>query len=398
MKQITILFSAFFLLQFCEINAQSGWTQKAGHLGAARYDFAGFSTNGKGYIGGGRYGGPFNSLSEWQEYNPLTNTWIIINSMTYPFTALTAFEVGGYGYIANGVNDAFYNYDTYKYNHLGNNWSTLASMTYPRLYAASTSNGSKGFLIGGYGFSAEPLNDLQEYDPLLDIWTEKETLPLSAARYYSTAFSINGNVYVFGGWNDIDYLNDLWKYDTATNHWSQMSSMPADGRQQSLAFVLNNEAFIIGGTSNSGNLKEVWKYNASNNSWLQLANFPGTNAPFGGVSFTINGKGYIVPANGTVECWEFDLGTLGIQFNSEGQKNINLYPNPVINISTVDFPSDYTAPIQIDIYDCNGKKIKSINTTSNKMTIDIHDYSKGIYFLRAQDRMSKTGIVKFMIQ
>ncbi|MFN8395921.1 MAG: kelch repeat-containing protein [Bacteroidia bacterium] len=238
---------ALALLQIGAVQGQPIWTQKADHLGAARYDFAGFSANGKGYIGGGRYAGPFNAISEWQEFNPLMNSWSMVAAMPLPYTGLNAFEVGGYGYVCNGVNDITYNYDTQRYNHLGNNWGTFAAMNYPRLHAASASNGAKGYIIGGYGFMAEPLRDLWEYDPILDSWTERDTLPFAAARYNATAFSIDGNVFLFGGWNDVDYLSDLWKYDTTTMHWTQVSSMPATGRELSLAMVLNGEAYIVGG-------------------------------------------------------------------------------------------------------------------------------------------------------
>jgi N-acetylneuraminic acid mutarotase len=230
------------------------------------------------------------------------------------------------------------------------------------------------------------------------VWTEKDTLPLLAARYNATAFSVNGNIYVFGGWDDMNYLNDLWKYDTSTNHWTPMDTMPAAGREQSLSFVLNGEAYIVGGASAAGTLKEVWKYNVTNNTWLQLADFPGTNAPVGGAAFTISGKGYIVPANGTVECWEFDLVTGDIQAESKVSPMINVNPNPVVNISALDIPPEFISPYQIDIYSSYGKKIKSINTYNNKISLMNNDFSKGIYFLRVRDRMSRSGVINFIIQ
>ena len=147
LNTITLIALNIFMIQ-----AQVVWTQKSNHLGAARLAYAGFSINGKGYFGGGAYGGSFNAISEWQEFNPLLNSWNIITPMIYPFKGLTAFEIGGFGYVANGVNTAFYNYDTFKYNQAGNNWSTLSSLVYPRLYSTSTANGSKGFIIGGYAF------------------------------------------------------------------------------------------------------------------------------------------------------------------------------------------------------------------------------------------------------
>lgn len=394
----TTLFLFIFILNVFQLPAQATWTQKADHLGAARYDFAGFAAGGNGYIGGGRYAGPFNSISEWQQFNPSTNTWSIMTPMPYPYTALSAFEVGGFGYVMNGVNDAFYDYDTYKYNHLGNNWSTLASMTYPRLYSASTANGAKGYVIGGYGFSAEALRDLWEYNPVLDLWTEKDTLPLIAARYNATAFSITGNIYVFGGWGDIGYLNDLWKYDTTSGHWAQASPLPSAGRAQSLSFVLNDEAYVVGGTSNGGNLKEVWKYNAVNDAWQQQTDFPGTNAPLLGAAFVLNGKGYIVSANGTSECWEFDPGTVNVDAVGKNEFNLSLYPNPLQTSSSLDFSGNFQAPLQVEIYNSCCEKLSSLQSNGKRLVIDRSEYKNGIYFLRVRDHASIVKTIKFVVQ
>ena len=98
------------------------------------------------------------------------------------------------------------------------------------------------------------------------------------------------NVYVFGGMNDMGTLNDLWKYDTATTHWTQITSMPSVPRMQCLSFVIGNEAYVVGGSLNGSNSKEVWKYDATTDTWTPLPDFPGLNAPFGGTSFVINGK------------------------------------------------------------------------------------------------------------
>ncbi|MCX6276427.1 MAG: T9SS type A sorting domain-containing protein, partial [Bacteroidetes bacterium] len=381
-----LVLSIFITALNFPVLSQPVWTQKSNYSGVARFDFAGFSLNGKGYIGGGRYGGPFNSISEWQEYNPVSDSWNIITPMTYPFTALSAFEIAGTGYVMNGVNDAFYNYDTFRYNQAGNNWSTGAQNNYPRLYASGVSNGVKGYIIGGYGFSAESLNDLWEYNPVLDAWTEKDTLPLSAARYYASAFSILGNVYVFGGTNDFGNLNDLWKYDTATTHWTQMSSMPSVERMQSLSFVINNEAYVVGGSLNGTNSKEVWKYDAITDTWTALPDFPGLNAPFGGVAFTINGKGYIVTGNGTSECWEFDPGINNTTENPAESITVSLSPNPVVGISVLQFKERNTAGYTIEITNSLGVIVKTLRTNLTEVFIDRKELTTGIYFARIHDQ------------
>jgi hypothetical protein len=63
-------------------NAQSGWTQKSDYSGSPRHDYAGYSAGNFGYIEGGRYGGPFNAISEWQKFDPTNNIREIVAPMT----------------------------------------------------------------------------------------------------------------------------------------------------------------------------------------------------------------------------------------------------------------------------------------------------------------------------
>jgi hypothetical protein len=174
--------------------------------------------------------------------------------------------------------------------------------------------------------------------------------------------------------------------------------MPSQGRQQSLSFVLNDEAYIIGGTAISGpGLKEVWNYNAANDTWTQLADFPGTNAPFGGIGFTIDGKGYIVTGNGSKECWEFDPGFTYIA-DSKKALEFSLYPNPVYGKSTLFLPDDITLPVSLMVYDCYGRMIKSKKSFNSEIPVNKSDFTPGIYFLRITDGNSNSRTSKFIIE
>jgi N-acetylneuraminic acid mutarotase len=398
MKNRICVFTFLMIMTILGLQTRAQWSQKTHHSGFARYDFAGFSANGKGYMGGGRYAGPFNAISEWQEFDPVTDVWNVITPMPYPFTGLAAFGIGGYGYVSCGVNDAFFNYETYKYNQAGNNWGIVTNMLYPRLYASTATVGSKGYIIGGYGFAAEPMNDIWEYNSLIDIWTEKTALPFEAARYYATAFSVGSDVFVFGGTNYDGYLNDLWKFDTNLDQWFQMTSMPAEARFQSNSFVIADTAYVVGGVTISGtNLKEVWQYQASSDTWSQLPDFPGTTGPFGGVSFVIDEKGYIVTGNGTKECWVFDPYWAVNVSEKESSLNLSLYPNPVINESVVTIPANGSKSFVVEITNSYGRLVKTMKTSGNRLTVDRDEFTCGVYFLRVQDEFLRTGALKFIV-
>jgi len=158
--------------------------------------------------------------------------------------------------------------------------------------------GGFGFAIGGKGYvgagyNGANLNSVWEYNPALDSWTQKTSLPV-AARWV-TSFVIGTDGYVFGGITSSGHSNSLYKYNTLNNTWTTMASLPSTGRYGVSGFALNGYGYIVGGNEGSASgpvNKELWQYNPANNSWIQKAQLPVANGRYGISSFTLNGKGY----------------------------------------------------------------------------------------------------------
>ncbi|MEI7981296.1 MAG: kelch repeat-containing protein [Bacteroidota bacterium] len=364
--------------------AQGVWTQKANYLGARRFDFFGYALNNKGYMGTGTYGGINSFLGDWQEFDPVLNTWTQKAPLPMPFKGGAGFAAGNFGYAATGANDAMFIADTYEYNAIGNNWSTKAPFVMVRLYSTGIGAGNSGYIIGGYDVTALPMNDCWEFNQAANTWTQRASLPASAARYYATGFSVNGKVYIFGGTDGNNFLHDLWEYNPASNTWTQKASLPGVGRQQAHAFILNNNAYIVGGFPIAGGtLKEVWKYNPVTNQWSQLADFPGATGPAGGVSFAINGLGYVVCGNGTAECWEFNPQVTGVQDPGTIVK-VTMFPNPATKTITVNIPVG-TSRINASIYSVSGRMVQNdIEPGESGATIDITGLQPGFYILKVK--------------
>ena len=130
-------------------------------------------------------------------------------------------------------------------------------------------------------------------------WVQKKSLyNLVAGRKFAVGFSINGKGYVGTGYSyGFGYLgawnNDLWQYDTLTNSWTQMASMPTVGREYATAFVINNKAYVgCGVTASNSPYNDLWEYNPLSNSWTRKADMPnsGLSLPH---SFTLNNKGFV---------------------------------------------------------------------------------------------------------
>lgn len=126
-------------------------------------------------------------------------------------------------------------------------------------------------------------------------WSTIANMPNGTERQYARAFKGNNGFYVFGGDGPTGALNNLFKYDIATNTWSLMANKPGAGLIGPACFEFGNKVIIAGGkTSTAGvNSAEVWEYDLSNNSWTQKNNFPYTPR-WHACTAVINGNGYMV--------------------------------------------------------------------------------------------------------
>lgn len=104
----------------------------------------------------------------------------------------------------------------------------------------------------------------------------------STLRYAHTANAIGGKLYVYGGYhwsNSANYLNDLWRYDPATNAWAQMAT-GLNGRYNHASAVLNGKLYVQGGYGwgasggGSGILDDLMVYDPATDTWTQLQKAP----------------------------------------------------------------------------------------------------------------------------
>ena len=123
-------------------------------------------------------------------------------------------------------------------------------------------------------------------------WVQKANYP-GAAVANALAFSINNKIYVGMGRNATGCKNDLWEYDPSNNRWTEKSDLPVTNISgyNAAYFTANNKAYII------INNDKMWEYNPSNNNWAQKADCP-IKIFYNSYSFGINGKGYVGGAGG----------------------------------------------------------------------------------------------------
>ena len=175
---------------------------------ASSMDSPGFVINGKAYIP---------AAGEMHEYDPATQVWTI---KSYPdalgyFGGGAAFSINGKGYLGVGwVHGQSANVsDFYEYDPITDIWTKKAS--FPGLVRGNPTSfalpNGKGYVGMGYSNSlSRYYNDMWEYDPALDTWTRIVDFP-GSPRFGARAFVIGSEAYIVSGYGGI-YEKDMWRF------------------------------------------------------------------------------------------------------------------------------------------------------------------------------------------
>eukprot|EP00299_Pterocystis_sp_00344_P005170 c16518_g1_i1.p1 GENE.c16518_g1_i1~~c16518_g1_i1.p1 ORF type:complete len:353 (+),score=85.91 c16518_g1_i1:127-1059(+) len=130
--------------------------------------------------------------------------------------------------------------------------------------------GSRLYMFGGYDMH-DDLNDLWRYAIGPNEWTQvtpRTTKPLPRDRFSMT---IRGNeILVFGGYVGT-YVNDFWKYSISDNTWSEITaSTPPSKRRSHGSAVSGSKMFVFGGTNGDQFLSDLWEFDFVHNTWTEI--------------------------------------------------------------------------------------------------------------------------------
>ncbi len=142
----------------------------------------------------------------------------------------------------------------------------------------------------------------------------------------------------------------------------------------------DNSITVIGKTNAKGNNNGIMKYSLKDKNPLSKAYYRLMNVDFDG--------------NKDYSGWKY------VQRSAETLTLINLYPNPTINSTTVDFVSSSNGIIIIELRDVVGRVVKRIeymaSEGSQKVNIDMRNLTSGTYFLTLDD--SRDRIVSILLK
>ena len=378
------------------------WTQLA-DFPYPVYSPYGFSVGQRYFSGGGVTDiVPLALVDSLYEYDPNLDQWL----QRTPLPGLTRYGTRGFsiesevkGYVVCGWHNNIPQVqlaDLWEYDPLADSWAQKADFPGPPRYSL-VSIGTSTKAYAGLGYNPW-YNDWYEYDPVADAWTQKTSFP-GTPRQAANAFVLNDQVYVGMGSTSVGagtaiFFDDLYKYDPATDTWTQMASLPALPRCGSYHFSSCGLAYIIGGVGfDSLGVQHVftdmWRYDAALDEWTSLPDFPGASMNTG-TSFNISSSGFVgfggtgfepfswVPDSLTGEFWEYK----GCGITTDVEPITDLPPSILCDgVNITAHWSDVSSFERYALFDASGRVVRSgsVHSGDRSLTLSVRDLPAGVY-------------------
>ncbi|HTF03724.1 MAG TPA: kelch repeat-containing protein [Bacteroidia bacterium] len=384
-----LLFCLLTAFTLCA-NAQGAWNLRDSITGPGRYGAASFSVGNYGYVVAGYHTTAL--LNDCWQYDPVTDTWS--QQANFPGGMrwnCNGFSIGSFGYVSCGFssvqNYTMFN-DLWRYDPSTNSWLQRASLPASgRWMAAAFATGGKGYLGTGSSGTAY-LQDFWEYDPSNNTWTQKQNFPYPITL--ASSFDLNLKGYVLCG-NDTTTVgispsqNEIWEYDPALDSWTQKSNLPGSNRAGASTFTIGSLGYVTLGRG-TGYPVDSWSYDPSTDTWSPVASFPSMGR-WMTASFSIGNAGYITTGRRqtkivTQETWKFGIDINGFETAGQDQSAMTAFMSGGQFFIT-NFPGTNIEPVVVKLYDAQGKLVSASGTvvlSAGMNTIDIGQPAMGIYF------------------
>lgn len=169
----------------------------------------------------------------------------------------------------------------YNYNAKQNTWTPLPALTNQIIGVGFTSytfsnNVSYLYTFGGdYPTGPAYTSQSWQYNTQTNVWNPIASMPWEIC--YVSAITVNNLIYTIGGLNYYNSPSPVWLYNPNTNAWSQLATM-LTYRMSIMTIALNNKIYAIGGMSaspaQSVPVNNVEVYDIATNTWQILSSLP----------------------------------------------------------------------------------------------------------------------------
>lgn len=213
--------------------------------------------------------------------------WFKLASSGQVFSPRTGHECIFYKenvYLFGGTDDEERLNDMYKYNIKYNHWEKVlytGTPPLPRSGARGVAFDDKLIFFGGYQRKRGTyFNDLFAFNVEKKEWSEiKSKGQPPSQRTDHTVVEFEGSIYVFAGYDGKQRYNDLVKCSLKQNkfkwkHIETEGSKPLN-RFGHAAVVCNNSMFVIGGWNGHETMDDIYQYSFPSNLWFEIRRLKG---------------------------------------------------------------------------------------------------------------------------
>ncbi len=250
------------------------WEEKA-PVSVARYAYDGVEVlDGKIYFVGGKDGSGVKNIAE--RYDPVTNTWEALNSMSVARAGLASAVLNGKLYAIGG--EGLSSVEVFDPNT--GNWTAGVALPSEVNHGTAITVSDKIYLVGGRNSLNQDINQVLSFDPSTNQWIAKANMP--TARHGHKLVWFEGRIWAIGG-----SINKVESYAPTTNSWQNEVSLTT-GRNWPVAWIANGRIYCGGGQ----NLNSTEYYDPVTKQWSSGGNFPENK--YGADAVVLNDKAYIM--------------------------------------------------------------------------------------------------------
>lgn len=204
----------------CYIPSEDKWYKLTGTISTQYFSTQSISVcQGKLFFIGAKYNKSFRA----ERYDPSINTWSPFDSFKQRVEFCTVVTFQGLLYVLHGVEQKENEHlsKVQKYNPYTNLWQEVSSLSSPRVGLCAVATGSHLYAIGGRS-DVVPVNIVERFDPKEKRWCQ--VTPTIERRVHAGGAVVNEKVFVFGGLSSEMYSHSSFceMYDTVTDMWSNI--------------------------------------------------------------------------------------------------------------------------------------------------------------------------------
>jgi N-acetylneuraminic acid mutarotase len=164
-------------------------------------------------------------------------------------------------------------------------WTELTPMPTARQEVAVGADGGRVWVIGGFGTSAEPVATVEMFDPALNAWETRASLPEPV--HHATAAVVGNRLFVVGGFTGgrvrWTASENVYEFVPTRETWEPRAPMPTPRGALAVA-VLDGLVHALGGSGESvSNAHEV--YDPATNRWRAANAMPTARDHLAAVAF-----------------------------------------------------------------------------------------------------------------